>query len=259
MNIFAEMLHSLYDFKGYQRFLEQGAGRTFLYGFVLDLIYIVASFLIPLGIILGTLGGADQAVDTLIPAFTLEDNRLWVEEPVEYATLGSYFRIDTDRPVTEEITSTDLLAFDKAVVLDAEHALVKNDGEIFTMSYEEMDLGDWDRELLMETLAPYIYAIVVAVLVLVAVGMELGFFLGALLAAVIGSVTASMLHHPMTLGQLYKLSVHARTMPLLLKLAFIIISMVSPVLVALLFVLNFGISAFYIWKAIRAMEPIESL
>lgn len=259
MNIFAEMLHSLYDIKGYSRFLEQGAFRTFLYGMVVDLIYIIASFLVPLALILASLGGPDNAVNTLIPDFTLEDNRLWVEEPVEYATFGSYFRIDTDHPITEEITASDLLAFDKAVVLDAEHAMVKSEGEIIVMSYEELDLGAWNRSRLMETLAPYIAGIVIAVLAASVIAMEIGFFLGALLTAVLGSVFASMLRCPMTLGDLYKLSVHARTMPLLLKLLLSFVSLLTPVLLGLPFIANFGLSAFYVWKAIRAMQAAENV
>lgn len=257
MNIFAEMLHSLYDIKGYRRYLEQGALRTFLYGFLVDLIYIIASFLIPLGLVFMSLGGPKEAVNTLIPNFTLEDNRLWVEEPVEIATFGSYFHVDTDRPITEEITSSDLLAFDKAVVMDAEHIMIKNDGNIYTVSYADLEPGDWDRVNLLDEMAPYISRIVAAMLVFAVAGMELAFFLGAFLNAVIGSVIASMMRYPMTSGQLYKLSVHTRAMPLLLKLLCTYVALVSPVLLSLPFVVNFGISGFYMWKVIRNLREEE--
>lgn len=255
MNIFTEMVHSVYDLKGYGKFLKNGKRRTFLYGFLLSLLYILVSFVLPTAASVAASGGIESLLEESVPEFTLKDGKLRVAEPVEYTLYdnlqgGIYIRIDTENAVTQEITEVDLVAFEKAVVMDADHVLLKTNGEIVRASYEDLSLGDWNRETLFSELLPFARVLLGALSAVVILSAVIGFFAGAFFTAALGSVIGSILKYRLDFSDLFKLAVHARTAPILIKavLAW------SPVWIPFSLVLNFGISAVYMWKAISDIK-----
>ena len=157
MNIFAELIHAVYDFKSYTIFRKNGGGRTFLYALLLNGIYFILSLVLPVMATFFLMGGFLGAAKEVVPDFQLKDGKLWVDETYdiqEYSTSygGVLLKIDTGKPLTEEITDVDLLAFDQAIVMDAEHMIVKAEGSSpIRVSYAEMDLGDWSRETFLRT------------------------------------------------------------------------------------------------------------
>lgn len=264
MNVFKEIAHSVYDIKGYVKFLENGKWKTFLYGLLLSLFYILASFVLPTAAGVMSSGGIENLLKESVPEFTLKDGKLWVAEPVEYTLYdnvqgGISVRIDTDHAITGEISEVDLVAFEKAIVMDADHILLKTNGEIMQASYNDLSLGDWNRETLFAELLPFARLLMAAVSAAVILSAVLGFFAGALFAAALGSVLGSVLKYRLDSASLLKLAVHARTVPILIK----VLLSLSPVWVPFPFVLNFGISAVYMWKAIghiklNHQEPEET-
>ncbi|MDE6896504.1 MAG: DUF1189 domain-containing protein, partial [Lachnospiraceae bacterium] len=174
MNIFAELVHSVYDFKSYPGYRKNRGGKAFLYGLLLSVVYLLAAVLLPAVITVAGFGGFGGMAREAIPNFKLEDGRLWVEEPVEIQQYDSYqggicFRVDTDHPITEEITDVDLLAFDQVLVLDAENGIVKAEGgSVIRFSYSDFDLGEWDRESFLQELVPLI-PVVIWVMVIIMV------------------------------------------------------------------------------------------
>lgn len=255
MNIFTEIVHSVCNIKGYENFLKNGKWKTFLYGLLLSLLYTVVSFVLPTTVSVAVSGGIERLLEESVPEFTLEDGRLWVSEPVEYTLYdnlqgGIYIRIDTGNAITREISQVDLVAFEKAVVMDADQVLLKTNGEIVCASYDDLFLGNWNRETLFAELLPFARLLLAAVFAAVILSSVLGFFAGALFTAVMGSVISSVLGYRLDFAGLFKLAVHARTVPILIKavLAW------SPVWIPFPFVLNFGISAVYMWRAIGYMK-----
>lgn len=255
MNIFTEMVHSVCDPKGYAAFLENRKRKTFLYGLVLSLIYILLSFVLPTAASVAASGGIESLLVESVPEFTLEDGKLWVAKPVEYTLYdnlqgGIYIRIDTENAITQEISEVDLVAFEKAVAMDADHVLLKTNGEIVRASYDDFLLGDWNRETLFAEILPFARLLMTAVSAAVILSAVIGFFAGAFFAAVLGTMIGSVLKYRLDFSDLFKLAVHARTVPILIKtvLAW------SPVWIPFSFVLNFGISAVYMWKAIAYMK-----
>ena len=83
MNIFAELVHSVYDFKSYPGYRKNRGGKAFLYGLLLSVVYLLAAVLLPAVITVAGFGGFGGMAREAIPNFKLEDGRLWVEEPVE--------------------------------------------------------------------------------------------------------------------------------------------------------------------------------
>lgn len=263
MNIFTEMVHSVYDLKGYEKFLENKKWKTFLYGLLLSLFYILVSFVLPVAASVAASGGIERVLEESVPEFTLKDGKLRVAEPVEFTLYdnlqgGVYIKIDTENAITQELSKVDLVAFEKAVVMDEDHVLLKTNGEIVRASYDDLFHGDWNRETLFAELLPFARILLAAVSAAIMLTLVIGYFAGAFFTAVLGSVIGSILKYRLNFGDLFKLAVHARTVPILLKavLAW------SPVWIPFPAVLNFGISAVYMWKVISCMkrthqEPTE--
>lgn len=258
MNIFAELIHSVYDFHGYAAFLENRKFKTFLYGLLLGLLYVLIAVVGPLAAVILPAGGMERLMKDVVPDFALEDGRFWMEEPVEYSQYagyqgGIYVKIDTDHPITDEISNVDLLVFDKALIMDADNAIIKSEGEVIRTSFANLDFGNWTREEVLTELLPLMQMImwmVVAVMILFCV---IGFFLGALFTAGMGAIISSIMKYSLSFGDLFKLAVHARTVPLLIMMVLAWI----PVYVPFPFLVNFGISGVYMWKAILCMKRTQ--
>lgn len=256
MNIFAELVHSVYDFKSYPGYRKNRGGKAFLYGLLLSVVYLLAAVLLPAVITVAGFGGFGGMAREAIPNFKLEDGRLWVEEPVEIQQYDSYqggicFRVDTDHPITEEITDVDLLAFDQVLVLDAENGIVKAEGgSVIRFSYSDFDLGEWDRESFLQELVPLIPVVIwVMVIIMVCAGF-FDFFAGAFVVAVIGCILSAVMGSRLKFGELYKLAIYARTPAMVIKIIYSWI----PIVIPYFYVISFGISAFYMWKAMQHIK-----
>lgn len=262
MNIFAELIHSIYDFKSYQGYQKNSWPKTLLYGALLGLLVTFVTLLLPFILLLVPIGGLEGLGEQSVPEFVLEDGELWIAEPVEYKQYdqmqgGLYLRADTDHPITEEITNVDLLAYDRAIVMDAHHVILKIDGTgVNRFSYEELDLGTWTRDRLFEEAMPYIKVVTAGVMILLVWILLLAFFGGAWIVALIGKLMASMQSRTIAFGDLYKMAIHTRTLPLVLKMIY----MWVPIVIPFFTLINLGISCAYMWKAIEYAEeekPIE--
>ncbi len=256
MNIFTELIHSVYDFKSYPGYRKNNGGKVFLYGLLISLVYLLTSVLLPLVVTILGFGGFGNMAREAIPDFTLEGGRLWVEEPVDIQQYDAYqggvcFRVDTDQPITEGITDVDLLAFDRVLILDAEHGIAKAEGgSVIRFSYTDFDIGDWDRESFLKEIVPYIPIVLWAVLVLVICFGFFGFFVGAFVVATIGSIMTAIMGYRLRFSELYKLAIYARTPALVIKGIYDWV----PVVIPYFSFINFGVSAFYMWKAIQYIK-----
>lgn len=258
MNIFAELIHSVYDFKSYTSYVKNRGLKTFLYGMLVALIYILLAEVAPMAVLMAPTGGLDSLIRESMPEFTLEDGVLWVADPVEYKQYddfqgGLYLKIDTEDDAVEEISAVDLLPYEKAIVMGSRGMIMKTNGEVIQATYAELDLGDWDKERVITELVPMISMIVWFVVIVVILFIPAGFFLGALIAALLGLIVNAILKGNLSFGELFKLAVHARTTPMLLKIVLAWI----PIAIPYFFIINFGISVFYMWKAIQCIKSEE--
>ncbi|MFW6680095.1 DUF1189 family protein [Lacrimispora sp. AGF001] len=79
------------------------------------------------------------------------------------------------------------------------------------------------------------------------------FFFGVLVIALIGMIVTSCLKYRLTFGQLYQISVYARTLPLLLNA---IVSFL-PFSIPMFGIINFGISVLFLVVAIQKMKESD--
>ena len=255
LNIFAEMIHSIYDIPAYAKFLKNRMGRTILYGFVLCLFYFLTTTGLSAVLSAGMAGSTENVLSGLIPDFSLKDGVLTIDKPIELKEYddyqgGIYLKIDTSGDWVEEISDVDLLAFNRVVLVDGRHILVKEGDETIRSSLGELELGNWTKDSLLTEWLPYIKVGLAVGSVFLVWAEFMGFFLGVLVTALMGAAIAGILRFRMRFDDLCKLAVHARTLPILLK----VICEWLPVMLPLFMVVNFGISAVYLWKAIGYLK-----
>lgn len=251
MNIFKEMVLSVYSFGSYKQFLQNRKGKVFGFGVMLMAIYFVVTALIPsFGTIFSANGGMRDVMES-IPDFKLKNGTLWVEDVFEMDEGGMYIYIDTD-PDYYFYDADEMIYFlndyTSAILMDSEKMILKSNGQV--QGFYFSDLGaDLDKEDLM-ALLPLLY-------VGFAVGLFLGyifttafFFFGVLFVALLGMIVASALKYQLTFGQLYLLGVYSRTLPLIIK------ALVSflPFKIPYFWVINFGLSVLILYLAIRKMK-----
>lgn len=251
MNVFKELVLSVYDFKSYKEFLKNKGSKVFLAALILMLIYFTATILIPLAQFQIQTGGIARGLRENVPEFQLQDGTLWVDEIVEYEDGGTYVLIDTDPDSVfydaGEIDAS-LTDYTQVILMDSEKMIVKDNGQVNGMYFSDMDLELSKDDL--KAIVPFIYVFGILILVLAFWLMTGLFFFGVLFVALVGMIAASCLKCNLTFGQIYLLGIYARTLPILIKA---VVSFL-PFGIPMFWVLNFGLSILYLILAMQKMK-----
>ena len=153
------------------------------------------------------------------PDFELKSRTLQMEESFYYdesgvlimmePEYGSYIRIHSSSDWSEM-----LYDYDTVFITDETTVLNKNNGEINTYDYpKDFQISrDW-----MYDKINYIYVFVAVFLVFSYLFSFMGYFLTALFVALVGMIICSFMNQKLTFGQIYLLSLYAKTLPVLIK------------------------------------------
>lgn len=251
MNIFQEMVLSVYSYGSYSEFLKNKKGKVFGFGVLLVLIYFAVTMLIPSVLRMGSPAKLAEGLRENVPNFELEDGTLWVDDVIELDNGNMYVYIDTDPNYVfydADEMEQHLYGYSQAVLIDSEKIIIKNNGELQGLYFSDMGL-EFNREDLIRLL-PWVYVMYVVFMIVAYIWMTALFFFGVLFVALIGMIVASCMNYQLTFGQLYLLGIYSRTLPLIIKA---IVSFL-PVPVPFFWILNFGISVFILAMAIRKMK-----
>ncbi len=252
MNVFSELIHSVYDLKSYGIFLKDKKRKTFLFGFLLVLLYYLVTVILPFVQFQVSTGGIGKIVDELLPDFTISDNKLHVDEPYELIEGDVYIFVDTEQEFMDQDDIQKILRrYNMVLVADENTLVIKNNNQI-----QYLEFADWSSDFttskrqLIDMFLPYVNVVIGIVLVVVFLFMQGTFFFGVLVVGLLGMIVASCMKSDLTFGQLYKLGIYTRTTPLLIK------GLVSflPFGIPLYFVISIGISLGYLAGAIRNMQ-----
>lgn len=252
MNVFSELVHSVYDCKSYGSFLKDKKRKTFLFGFLLVLIYYLVTIILPFVRFQVSTGGIMSLADDVLPEFTISDNKLWVDSEFELDESGVYVYVNTNgQGLSEDEIRSHLRRDDTVLIANADSVVIKENGRI---QYVELSDLDPDLEItktgLINMFGPFVTIGIAVVLVIIFICMQAGFFFGVLFIGLFGMIVASCMHSKLTFGQLYKLGIYSRTTPLLIKAVFSFL----PVGIPFYFIISTGISLMYLAGAIRRME-----
>lgn len=254
MNIFKEMILSVYSYGSYREFLQNKKGKVFGFGVMLMLIYFAVTLLIPgLFSVFAPNGGMHEVMES-IPDFEIKDGVLWVDDVIEIDEAGTYIYIDTDPEYifydADEMAPY-LYEYSTAILVDSEKVIVKGNGQIEGIYFSDL-VGEFSKDDLMGLL-PLVYVGFVVVMFFIYIWITALFFFGVIFVALLGMIVASSLKYQLTFGQLYLLGVYSRTLPLIIKA----IVRFLPFNIPYFWVINFGLSVLILFLAIRKMKEAQ--
>ena len=255
MNVFKELVLSIWSYKSYSEFLKNKKTKVFGFALVLMLFYFLITMVVPFVKFQITTGGFDAMIEEYVPEFELKYGILWVDEVYEIEEDHLLLYIDTDPEYSfydaEEMEEY-LYVYSQALLMDSEKLIYKDDdGEVMGLYYSDIGLN-CSKDTLLE-LVPMGYVAVVIYMILAYCWMTALFFFGVLFVALLGMIAASCMRKELTFGQLYIMSVYSRTLPLIIKAVVKSLSLTVP----FFFIINFGISLAIIIAAIQRMKEKE--
>lgn len=251
MNVFAELIHSVYDLKSYSVFIKDRKRKTFLFGFLLVFLYYLLTIIVPYAKFQTSTGGVMQLADEYIPDFIIENCTVTVDGSMDREIGNAYIFVNTDDYMEEDEALYYLTNYEQVLIMDSEKAIFQSDNQFQSIYYSEIDPDLYmTKTLLLQEVAPYITTIIVMGLIVIFVGMELLFFFVVLFVALLGMIVASCMQYHLTFGELYKLGIYTRTTPLLIK------ALVSflPISIPFYAVISMAISLAYLAGAIKHMK-----
>lgn len=252
MNVFKELVHSLYDYKCYGMFLKNRKRKTFLYAILLILLYCFFTIGGPVIRFQVKTGGIIHLLNLYVPDFKLEDGRLAVADIIEYEDSDFYVLINT---MSESLNETEIIqklhSHTTAIIMNSNQIVLQSINGMKKFRYRDLDPTMLlTKKLLLDIVRPTLNGIMSIVLLLTFLFKAASFFLGALIVALICMIVASCMKYNLTFGEVYKLAIYTRTLPLLIKAALSFLSIGIP----MFFIINIGISICIFREAIRAMK-----
>lgn len=198
----------------YGELVKNSAGRAAAFVAVLIL-------LSSLTIITGSVTGYNilgRYYNENVPEFEFRDQKLTADDTFDLEFAGVKIVIDT----TRQVDKSELDGAVQGVLFDGDSMAVKTGGRVVESSYSEMSGAD--THFTKASLYAYkgvVKAVMAAVVVLSIIFSAGAFLLGALVVAALASLLSSRLpqrNAGLTFGQVYKLAVYSRGLPVILSL-----------------------------------------
>ena len=254
MNVFSEIFYSIAGVKRYPEFLKNKKGKAVLYVALVVLIYFAVSNIRTIPNTMDVVSEVQEAVMGF-PDFTLSSEGLQIEEPFYYEEGGMVFDIASSDgsyingfPLSEWYEM--LYDYDVAVIMDETTMVLKSDGEINIFNFSDLGLDIQITRNWVYDKIKYIYTFVIIFLIFSYLFSFMGYFLTALFVALVGMIMCSFMKQKLTFGQLYLLSLYAKTLPLFIKGLLNLISYSIPGF----WLLSFAIACLYVGFAIHNMD-----
>ncbi|GEM_PF-1786441 len=213
MKFFEDVPGSITSFEFYTSKVNQRSWDTFKYLFLLVLVVgtgLATQFYIEANNGLGVLI-TDLRVGA--PDFLLDNGRLQVagSQPYRWEEGGSLFLIDTRSGVDDSI----LDRYQQGVILTDTYVTIKDGARLQKMAYS--DLGDvtFNKADLM-ALLPHLKWFILLIAIMMVVFLFIAKLIGSLFLALVGFLASSQHRANLAFHQLWNLSVHALTAPIIL-------------------------------------------
>ncbi len=263
MNVFKEMAYSVAKPSAYPHFLKNKGGRIFGYGMLLMFFYFLLSVVIPVSVLHVQTGGFVHVIRDEIPDFELSHFGFWAEHPYSFENSSTCIRLDSDQIFREEEIYRLARHYNKLIVIDQEKLIVKNNGQVQTLYFYMLDYDAYISKQDILFIIPMIYLVLFLFGLFYFVWITALFFLGVLLVSLPGLIINAVLKTDLTFGQIFKLALYGRTLPLLFKgvVLRMLDMVVFNVTIPFFWVINFGVTLLYMFLAMKRVQEqrVESL
>lgn len=248
MNIFQKFIKSISDFKSYKIFKEQSMKKAVLY-------------ILPICLILSVISHTYSAIKTIqysdkvkpiiqenVPNFKIQDNKLIMKdkEIQEFETSGIIVKFDTTDKSKEEFNNIEngMLFYSDGVMVR------KNNKEVLNEKYSKVYASGLDSAIIKQAIQ-YAKPIIIIMYIFMTIGALIGVFMAALVVAVIGLILKKAINYQCSFKTLYKLSLYAMTLPILINACGALAMIRMP------YIFLEAIGAFYLYKALKVIKNGE--
>ncbi len=214
MNIFKQLLLSLYSPQKISTFRKQGIGKTILYVFLLTFVSLLPSFYLFSTTIINEIENLQDTLNNDLPPFTIENGELISDEttPITINKNGLTILFDS----TGTVTSEDAGNTTNSIYILKNEIIYTFAGQSQSMPYSAFtnmiitkdDLIDLTST--MDKVLPIFIPILCVVIYLFSTASKL---IGVSFLALVGMVLKNMLGKELKYGQLWRLSAYSVTLP----------------------------------------------
>lgn len=243
MNIIKQFKISIYKFHDYPLLLMEKGSKAAGYFIAFTLLIAVIS-MIPIINLYISSGGIEKLVDTYVPDFEIKDGKLSCKTIESNQGMLIYINTEEDFDITKKSQEAGMYFIadsDKYVI---NNGIVSEEGNF--KDFENMSEDD----LKAIVKSP---AFLVSVFVGAAIAVILSFLLSGLVSVTIFALTGNILNMlftktHITFGDMFKLSIYARTFPVLFSTVFVIFGMGLPIII------EFGLMVTYMYFGLKNVK-----
>jgi putative sterol carrier protein len=216
MNIFKQLVTSIYSPKDIAKFRFQGIGKTILFVFFLTLISIIPTAYYFSSAISNGIEATKISIEDEIPEFEVKDGELFSDQNTPITIKKDGFTILFDSTGTVE--KTDLENTDNAIALLKNHFLLIAAGDIqefpYTM-FANMTISKADLESFVDTVDSLVF-IIISIFSLVTYIFTSGIkFIEVSVLAALGLLVKNMVGRNLAYRQLWRMAAYSVTLPTL--------------------------------------------
>ncbi|WP_428909128.1 DUF1189 domain-containing protein [Niallia sp. Krafla_26] len=214
MNIFKQLIVSLYSPKDISTFRNQGIGKTILYVFFLTFISLLPSFYFFSTTVVNDFQMMQTTVQNDLPSFTIENGELSSEEKAPITINKDDFTIMFDS--TGTVTSDDAGNTNNSIYILKNEVIYTFAGQSQSLPYtvlEGINLTKEDVVELTSSMESFLPIFIPIVLVIIYLLSSVGKFIGVFFLALIGLILNNTLRRNLTYGRLWRLAAYSITLP----------------------------------------------
>lgn len=253
VNIFMELIYSLFNFTYYRKLLHNNTGKVFLHMLILVLFTVLLTIIVPIiqfQFILSAVGGFSGLIESM-PYFEISNNKIYCEKEFNIDSKPIYVEINTDTSFSDnDAIYYSSKGYDTIILIDSNKFVVyENDSfEYFNLS-DVNGLLSFNRDML-KNLIPFIYLIIAFMVFFSIIGGLIGYLFNALIVTLIGLIIASVMNKHYQFGSIYKLSIYTLTLPILISAVLPLIKVIIP----FYWIIEISIACIYLGLAFKQID-----
>lgn len=223
MNIFLEMGISLWNFDYYPNFLKNRRGKVIAFAAVLMLIPFLLGVCFPFFQLVRGQGGYAGIIQKYVPDFTFANGKLETSSRYHLERGGIYIDVNTDaaNKLSEDDASvkTAFQLNSLVFIANSERAIIRGAGNRIDNIPFSMFAGETFSKAELVNAIPFLRVLTAVSLVFSYLFSLVSFFFQLIFVALFGMMIASMKNVRIRFGQIYRMSVYTRTLPVIISLA----------------------------------------
>ena len=256
-NVFQELALSVWDFKSYGTLIRNRGVKVFGFSALLLGIYLLLSTVFMTIQVAEMVNVFRDEVLSEIPDFVLEDGTLTMDETFELDEHDLFIHINTEEYWSDEEIWDIFDNYSTVIIMDKVGVAIQSDGERQILSYADLQeaMGgnrytQDDLAILVQKYLPYLYVLIGILFFFMGLGSITAFYVRILMVSLIVLIIVKIMNIQLNYGEIFKLSVYTRTIPVLIRL----ILRIANISIPFFWIMDLAISGVYGYMALRAIR-----